>query len=152
MNSIIEIIIMNTDNNKLKSFKASDFINMQQRHAEKKSLSLENENNRSIDEDNNEQKVDSAELSDDINDVEAEKKIRFQKSMNFYCDLEKTLKESRDRKFIDNKIRELDFYKELTRNLMLKDCSGNSYKTAKGFLQSIEQAQTLLERLWKFYA
>ena len=125
----------------MKGLKASDLIKNQQRFQESKSLLVNQETKK--------EKNDAC-LSHDKNELEDNESLK--KTVDFYHDLEEVIKKSRDRKFIDNKIRELDLYKMLSRKAMLEDCKGSSYKTAKSFIQAIEQSQILLERLWKFYA
>lgn len=140
---------MMTEGIKSKSLKASDFIHMQQQYAEQKILLLAQEKNmnKNRDTENNDENLENL---DEMNELH---KNTIAQSVDFFYELEKVVKTSRDRMFIDNAIHELEYYKLLSRKVMVDgDTDNTSSKAAKNFLQSIEQAQTLLERLWKFYA
>jgi hypothetical protein len=121
---------------KIKALKPHDFIKNQQKAAEeklqaKKTLDIENKSKAKA-----LAAVDRSELPDVSNFIEA---------------LLQVLTKSRDRKFIDDKIHELDFYKKLASKMIAQGCDASSFKTAQSFLQAIDQAHVLLEGLWKFY-
>ncbi len=128
-----------------KPLKPSDFIKNQQKAEEAKLIAkkqLEKNSHANV------VKIDSEKPDVDDQDV-ADFKLE---TKDFMENLRKVLQESRDRKFVDDKIFELDFYKMLSSKMLSKGCDASSYKTAKNFLQTIDQAQALLENLWKFYA
>ncbi len=136
---------MMTDKLNAKSLKPSDFIKIQQKAEEEKLFSK-----KSIEQSSHAKVVKIASENSDVDDQDVNDDNK--NSKDFMVNLLEVLKESRDRKFVDDKIFELDFYKMLSSKMLSKGCDASSYKTAKNFLQTIDQAQSLLENLWKFYA